>query len=129
MDLYEIRKSVLTTAWHAKGTLPFIVSVTHRQQIPLLETHIPISQKIFSYEKGAMMDVLEGAFTYFNWVTNGRDGAAPDEVNFLAMLHNSHASMSVGDVVQVTAFAGSDVYRPHNWYFICTNFGWEEVTV
>ena len=64
--------------------------------------------------------ICEDAFMTFNWMTKGRDGLAPKEINDRARQFDSHASMSVGDVVVIHRAATISVWK-------CIAFGWQRL--
>ena len=62
--------------------------------------------------------VLGEAFDFFNWV--GVDFCAPVEVNENARQYNTHASQSVGDVVEIEGKGGG-------WWMV-KGLGWQKLT-
>ena len=75
--------------------------------------------------------ILSNAFEYFNWMTDDRFGQAPDYVNLKARFNNSHASMSVGDIVKIQyPFIHEGITSPVvvTRYFECASIGWTEIT-
>ena len=73
---------------------------------------------------------LGKAFCHFNWMTDDRMGLAPDEVNLTARFNNSHASMSVGDIVilQYSRWDEHELdYTLVTRYFECAPVGWNEI--
>ena len=66
-------------------------------------------------ESGSLDDI----FNYFNWMTNGREGACPKEFTerLKATEGLKHSSMSVGDVVVMQ----------DGKVMACDHFGWKEL--
>jgi len=60
-------------------------------------------------------EVLQQAFHFFNWVS--QDYVAPEKVNEFARKYGSHASQSVGDMVEIVG----------EGYWMVMPFGWEKL--
>ncbi len=91
-----------------KGVIPpFNFNTTHfRLPVPL-EVPANIESK----------DALGWAFDFFNWTHV--DFLAPDEVNDSAREHNTHASQSVGDIVEIEG----------KGFWLVRGVGWEKLSI
>jgi len=90
------------SAWHSSHDYMVAVHTTHRDGIAPIElgkTHkkLPVSVIILNAEKD---EVLDRAFDYFNWTQN-EDMYAGKRINKFCAANGTHASMSVGDLVQI----------------------------
>jgi hypothetical protein len=76
----------------AKNNIDMVeFGVTHKQ-IPL----------VMEVEDNEDVEVILGqAFDFFNWMTDNREGQAPNDVNLFCIAHEVHASQSVGDIVEI----------------------------
>ena len=99
-------------AWYAVGNAQLkknariILGVTHHRLPVNLDT---------KGDSNNVEEHLEQAFATFNWVH--RDFIAPTWINKFARLIDSHASMSVGDVLEVE----------NGSYWMCDSFGWKPI--
>jgi hypothetical protein len=87
----------------------------------LSETHCLIGKTTLEIPEGYPNSaVCEDTFHAFNWMTKGRNGAAPKEINDRAREFDSHASMSVGDIVVIHRGANTSIYqcRSYSWRLI-----------
>ena len=105
------------SAWHSNYDY-MREAFTSKDEIPKVElgvTHglLPVS---FEIDEEDVKYAQNRAFEFFNWVHE--DFIAPDAVNQFAREFSSHASMSVGDLVQV-----GDTF----WY--CASIGWEQLSL
>jgi len=82
---------------------PVTLGVTHFR--------VPVT---FTQGDQPLEDFLSECFHFFNWVD--RNFEAPIDVNEFAGRSRTHASMSVGDVVEVRGV-----------YYICRPFGWDKM--
>lgn len=107
------------SAWHSTDLYPsaFKLGVTPNvlDAITLGTTHILIPVT-YTTETDDHSTALEEAFSFFNWVHV--DFYAPQEVNDVCRDHNSHASMSVGDVVELD----------DGTFWYCAPIGWKQIT-
>ena len=112
---------VKVDAYHSKGEY-------HRDAICGMGNDLPTTHCLIAtttFEVDETIDCLEEgicglAFHKFNWMSDERYGLAPDEVNARAREFDSHASMSVGDVVVIHSSGVISAWK-------CENFGWERV--
>ena len=75
-------------------------------------THVLMGKTKYSIgENYPDASICEDAFHTFNWMTKGRDGLAPKEINDRAREFDSHASMSVGDIVVIHRGANTSIYQ------------------
>lgn len=83
----------------------------------------PVASKSI-YVNSAEQDrnIKEEFFKYFNWQheEKGLFGYAGDDVNACVRANQCHASMSVGDVLQITSPAGVE-------YYYCGSFDWTKL--
>ena len=85
------------------------------------ETHVLIGKTKYEIcETYPDEAICEDAFMTFNWMTNDRDGLAPKEVNDRARQFDSHASMSVGDLVVIHRGANISIWK-------CIAYGWKRL--
>jgi len=112
------QKPNVLVAWHytenwitRQGYISDLKSI--QEVITLTNSHIHLPVGLATYQQDPYA-LLEEGFNFFNWMLKDMDGIAPDEVNQVCRKHKSHASMSVGDVLQVGK----------QFYFCCTA-GWD----
>lgn len=77
-------------------------------------------------DEGTMEAVLETVFKHFNWIDE-KDGYAGEMVNMICRHNETHASMSVGDVIklQYLPFRALDTVTR---YFEVDSVGFSEIT-
>lgn len=107
------------------------------------DTHMSIKQREAIYEDKVLQVDLENfvqvgqfatnsdvagacreAFDYFNW-THCPGMQAPAIANDLAKFYDTHASMCVGDVIQITSKCPGGYAHQ---YFVCMPEGWGPTT-
>lgn len=88
-----------------KSDVPVKLGTTH--------VRIPCRMPVNNMNAAPLLDVV---FSYFNWVQF--NGEAPKHINDYAQANNTHASMSVGDIVKI-----------NETYYMCAFSGWTEINV
>ena len=110
---------VLVTAMHVKNTL-----FGKKVNVPvadLNETHVVIGHWVKDIPVTEEIDsLMMGVYRHFNWMEE-KDGYAGELVNEICRLENTHASMSVGDVVKVQYRTGQGMHgdiTKTRWFMI-----------
>jgi hypothetical protein len=117
---------VLVTALHARGDCQCRCSNTTLKEIRKGNKYATMGSIAFSVEKPK--DALEKAFFHFNWQSIEHEGEAPEHINLIANFSNTHASMSVGDIVKIEYMEivmSGEIYRTR--YFQCAPQGWNRI--
>ena len=132
---------VLLTAMHVKNAHfntrldileehkhKYYVEIGHKA-VHLLPTNPEKGNWVFNTEE--QLDKLcEDAFYWFNWQDSRHSGHAPLEVNTICRFNDTHASMSVGDVVKIQYMkppTGNNLEKVITRYFKCESMGFKEI--
>jgi hypothetical protein len=103
-------------AWHSTHEHFGLVGYDSNYPIILNKTHKLIPAILYRDDSySSKLELCEAAFNFFNWVHS--NFTAPSEVNSFCRDNETHASMSVGDIVQI-----------NDTYWLCKSFSFQEIT-
>ncbi len=105
-------------AWHGNHNYFREASFAGDGVVPPLglhRTHFPLPILMEAPPNMDNTDVLAWAFDFFNWLH--LDFHAPDAVNEVAREHDSHASQSVGDIIEIEGVG---------WWMV-KSVGWQKL--
>ena len=112
---------VTVEAHHSKGEFFRDAICGVGKVLDLSVTHCLIGKTTYQVDETVDdADICEMAFATFNWMTKNRAGLAPYEINEMAKQFDSHASMSVGDIVVIHRAATISIWK-------CKPYCWERI--